>query len=183
MNKNILSLFIFILIVFALLIIGCTSEQKPASTPATVQNTTLPESIKPPVKAVNAEADAAKIRELENQMLDDYRRGDTIALKNIMDDDFTIGLPNGKGFGNRRTETGGIHGPVPKGYLLHNDTMKVWTHGDIAIVTRLLTERGNVNKRNVDSKSFWTDSWVRIDTVWKLIASHGSYLAVESYEY
>ncbi|GEM_PF-6149191 len=129
------------------------------------------------------EEEIATIERLEHELIESYRNGDTKKLQSLMDDDYSIGLPNGRGFGTKNTEINGIKGPLPAGFILQNDSLQILVRGSMALVNKLLIQKGKAGGKNVDSKSVWTDLWVKNDTRWQILSSHGTYLAVDSYVY
>jgi len=153
-NRNRLLVLLLGAVFFALLFLnGCSSEQKEQ---AKAKPYTVPTPA--PVAVEDSSATARKITQLESDLIEAYKHGDTITLGRLIHDYYSVGLPTGDGFGNKISEIAGAKKLITPGYVLENDTMQVMVYQDVAIVTKLLRQETIVKGRKQVFQSLWTDT-------------------------
>lgn len=114
-----------------------------------------------------------EIRRLEQEWLNTYLSGDKAAFNRIVADDFTLTLGNGKII-DKASEMAGIPGPLDASYILKNEDVRVRVYGDAAVVNRRVKDKGRLDGREIDTLSQCTDTWVRRNGRWQVVASHMS---------
>ncbi len=171
-NRYLLNLILLGTMVLALCLLpGCSSEQK--------QQTAEKQSVVPipaPLIVEDSSRVADRIRQLESDLIEAYKHGDTLTLDRLLHPYYSVGLPGGGGFGDKVSEIAGAKNLVVPGYILENDTMQVMVESDVAIVTKLLRQEIPVMGKKQTSQSLWTNTWVKRNEEWQLLASQGTFL-------
>jgi uncharacterized protein (TIGR02246 family) len=115
----------------------------------------------------------AEVRALERQWLDAYEKRDAEAMKRIVADDFTIYF----GDGSMQTKADILamlaRGAGKPGPTFTTEDVRARVYGDTVILTgRVITEmqRGDGTKSRDASR--YTDTYVRRNGQWQVVASH-----------
>lgn len=116
------------------------------------------------------------ITELEGKVLKAYAQADTLALRELLADEFTFGFPDGSGFGIKESEIGGMVEAVDSSYVLKHEVLVVKEFGDSAISTGVLVEQGTYNGRQIDARTHFTNTWIKINDRWQMAAAHATYV-------
>ena len=64
-----------------------------------------------------------------------------------------------------------------KTYIFNNEELsdlKVMVYGDTAIATSTFVAKGTYQSKPIDSRGRFTDTWVKLDGKWQLVAEHYS---------
>ncbi len=116
-----------------------------------------------------------EIRRLEREWFDSYVRGDRAAFDRIVADDAVFTYGNGS-VGNKSEAIGEIKAPADPSYSLTADDIKVRVYGNTAIVTGIVIEKGTFNGRSINSRSRYTDVWVRRSGRWQVVSAQNTRL-------
>jgi uncharacterized protein (TIGR02246 family) len=116
-------------------------------------------------------ADAAdEVRKLEREWLDAYEKRDPEAMKRIVADDFVITFPDG----NLQTKAEIVkmiehmQGSQRPGMKFTTEEVQARTYGDVVVLSgRLISQMGDTRE-----VSRYTDTYVRRDGKWQVVASH-----------
>jgi uncharacterized protein (TIGR02246 family) len=128
-------------------------------------------------KRADARADdaAAQVRRLEREWLDAYEQRDSAAMQRIVAGDFTIVYPDG----TRQTraeilaalERGRASGRPASRF--HTEDVQARAYGDTVVLTgRVITRKTNPDGTERRQESRYTDTYVRLDGRWQVVASH-----------
>jgi uncharacterized protein (TIGR02246 family) len=112
-------------------------------------------------------------RNLERQWLDAYERHDSQAMTRIVADDFIITFPNGT-MQSKLQLMQMIANPNPTAPKMHfyTEDVKSRSYGDTVILMgRVVTEYERDGKK-VKEQSRYTDTYVRRNGRWRVVASH-----------
>lgn len=119
------------------------------------------------------DAEAARIKSLEQKWADSYKQRRIDILASLLAEDFVITVEDGKTYGK-------------EGYISHTaDTsthvavaeildLKVRVHGNVAIVTGAYHEKGESGGKPYEYHDRLTDVWMKTGGNWQVIASHYS---------
>ncbi|MFZ0805038.1 MAG: nuclear transport factor 2 family protein [Candidatus Sulfotelmatobacter sp.] len=118
-------------------------------------------------------SDAATLRSLETKWTESYKQHNIEILSSLLADDFVITIEDGSTYSKA-------------GYISHSadsavrvqvaelSDLKVRVHGDTAIVTGAYHERGESSGKPYEYHDRLTDTWMKIDGRWQVVASHYS---------
>ena len=111
------------------------------------------------------------------RLLDDwnkaYLKGDKGAFDRIVADDWMITLSSGKVVEGAKADEMSDLVPLDPSYILRNDEVKVRLVGSgVAVVSRLITDRGRLADRDIDRVSRSTDVIVKRNGRWQVISTH-----------
>jgi ketosteroid isomerase-like protein len=118
-------------------------------------------------------ADADKIIALEKKWTEAYKVRDVSMLASLLAEDFVITVEDGSTYGK-------------SGYISHTadstvhvetaslSDLKVRMHGNTAVVTGAYHEKGDSKGKRYEYKDRLTDTWMKIDGRWQVVASHYS---------
>ena len=129
-----------------------------------------------PASAQETSPDAIKeVRQLERQWLDAYEQLDDAAMRRIVADDFTIVFPDGSGQTKAdilaMLERGrNSKRPSPR---FTTEEVQARVYGDTVILSgRVITQSKRPDGTEVREASRYTDTYVRRDGRWQVVASH-----------
>ena len=116
-----------------------------------------------------------QVRQLEREWLDAYEKRDSAAMQRIVADDFTIVFPDG----SSQTKTDilamlerGRAGDHP-GPRFTTEDVQARAYGDTVILSgRVITHRKGPDGIESRQESRYTDTYVRLDGRWQVVASH-----------
>lgn len=114
-----------------------------------------------------------EVRNLERQWLDAYEKHDSQAMTRIVADDFIITFPNGT-MQSKLQLMQMIANPNPTSPKMHfyTEDVKSRAYGDTVILMgRVVTEYERDGKK-VKEQSRYTDTYVRRNGRWQVVASH-----------
>jgi len=126
--------------------------------------------------ARDASQDEHSIRHNESAICDAFESSDGDALRNRLDERFT--LTDSKGVVTNRDQTVAAVAKRDPAYLMfRNHDQKVRLYGDAAIVTGITTTQGHDGGGSTFAADYaYTDTWVYEDGRWMLAASHAGFL-------
>jgi ketosteroid isomerase-like protein len=116
---------------------------------------------------------AAEVRALEREWLDAYEKYDAAAMKRIVADDFTIYF----GDGSMQTKADILamvaRGAGKPGPRFTTEDVLARVYGETVILTgRVVTEMKRADGSTSRSASRYTDTYVRRNGKWQVVASH-----------
>lgn len=131
-----------------------------------------PPAAGPPPAAGSAEAE---VKKLEREWLDAYEKNDAAAMDRIVADDFTITFPNGA-VQTKPQLMAGIRRPRPAGQpapRFVTEDVKARSYGGtvVVLIGKVVTEQTRGGKA-VREESRYTDTYVKRDGKWQVVASH-----------
>lgn len=134
----------------------------------------------PVLTASDAPNESDKILQLESEWCGAFQRGDAAAIAAALADDYTLtdsrGVITTKADDLEDAKTGKMHYDI-----FENEDMKVRTYGGAtAIVTGKTKVKGTAEGKPVDVLVQFTDTLVKIDGRWRLVAGHVSRLRNEA---
>ena len=121
--------------------------------------------------AAQEESDSAKVRALDLQLTEAYKRRQFDLLASLLDEDFVITFEDGSTYG----KTGYISYSAATSIQVEVAEMsdvKIRMHGNTAVLTGAYHERGVEKGEAYDYRDRFTDVWMKIEGKWRLVASH-----------
>lgn len=120
-----------------------------------------------------------EVKKLEREWLDAYEKNDAEAMNRIVADGFIITFPNGALQTKSQLMTG-LKAPRQPGQpemRFHTEDVKSQSYGDTVILYgRVVTEYQREGKA-VKEQARYTDTYVKRDNRWQVVASHLSNVA------
>jgi uncharacterized protein (TIGR02246 family) len=125
---------------------------------------------------VTAQENAAEaVRKLERAWLDAYEQHDAKAMDEIVADDFTITFPDGSMQTKAQIMTS-LKSPRPAAgpsIKFHTEQVQARAYGDtVVLVGMVATEYQREGKTMSETKQRYTDTYVRRNGRWQVVASH-----------
>ena len=126
------------------------------------------------IKQATQQSDAEKeLLKLEREWLDSYVRRDAAAMDRNVADDFTITYPNGAVSTKAQTMADLVRpGPADPSLTFTTEDTKVRLYGDAAVLTGRVIEKRRRDNREITIGSRYTDTYVRRQGRWQVVASH-----------
>jgi len=127
--------------------------------------------------AVRAAAPAeSTLLELDATLQRAVLKQDTTTLGELLSDDWILTTSSGKVV-SKAAFLAAVADPKQRLDVNASSEVEVRQHGDTAIVTAVLHERGSVDGKPHDAWVRYTDTWVREGGVWHYVAAHACRLA------
>jgi ketosteroid isomerase-like protein len=118
---------------------------------------------------------AEEVKKLERAWLDAYEKLDQKAMDQIVADDFSITFPNG-GMQNKAQILASLKAPAGASQTsskFHTEDVRARVYGDTVIMTgRVISEWWRDGKIAGKETSRYTDTYVKRDGRWQVVASH-----------
>jgi ketosteroid isomerase-like protein len=126
-------------------------------------------------QARDAAGDEKEILRVEALLCRAFESGDAAALRRHMDDRFTQTSSRGEvtGFEQNVDEAARRE---PRYDVFRNHDQKLRLYGDMAIVLGITTVKGTASGQPFEGDFQYTDTWIRRQGEWKIVASHASRL-------
>ena len=121
----------------------------------------------------SAAADEAAIKALEGEWDAANLKGDATALGSIFADTFISTGSEGK-VRTKAEMLAELKAGRIKYQIAKSEDLKVFLYGDAAVVTGKWTGKFILNGKPVDTVERFTDTYVRQNGKWRVVASHGS---------
>ncbi|HUO13853.1 MAG TPA: nuclear transport factor 2 family protein [Verrucomicrobiae bacterium] len=118
-------------------------------------------------------SDAATVRSLEMKWTESYKQHNIDILSSLLADDFVITIEDGSTFSKAGYISHSADSSV-KVQVAELSDLKVRLHGDTAIVTGAYHERGESSGKPYEYRDRLTDTWMKVNGKWQVIASHYS---------
>ena len=116
-------------------------------------------------------SEAAKVRALENKLMDAYKQRQVEVFATLLDDDFVITFEDGSTYSKTGYLSYTASGSL-RVELSEMSDVKIRLHGNTAIVTGAYHERGDFKGEPFDDHDRFTDVWMKEEGKWRLVASH-----------
>jgi len=113
-----------------------------------------------------------EVRKLEREWLDAYEKNDAEAMERIVAEGFTITFPNGAMQAKpdlMRMIRAPRKGPAPK---FRTEGVESRAYGDTVILTGRVIGEYQQDGKTVRDESRYTDTYVKRDGRWQVVASH-----------
>ena len=120
-----------------------------------------------------------EVRKLEREGLDAYEKNDAEAMDRIVANDFVITFPNGK-LQTKPQIMAMVQRPRREGAPLtrfHTEEVQSRSYGDTVILMGKVVELTPKDGETVREESRYTDTYVKRDGRWQVVASHLSRVA------
>jgi uncharacterized protein (TIGR02246 family) len=126
--------------------------------------------------SATAQENAAEVvRKLERAWLDAYEQHDAKAMDEIVADDFTITFPDGSMQTKAQIMTS-LKSPRPAAgpsIKFHTEQVQARVYGDTVVLVGIVaTEYQRDGKTTSETKQRYTDTYVRRNGRWQVVASH-----------
>ena len=125
--------------------------------------------------AFTQESPVAAVQKLERAWLDAYEQHDTKAMDAIVADDFTITFPNG-GMQTKPQIIASLKSPRPtdgRSMKFRTEEVQPRAYGDVVILVGIVvTEYQRDGKTVSESRQRYTDTYVKRNGRWQVVASH-----------
>jgi uncharacterized protein (TIGR02246 family) len=116
-----------------------------------------------------------EVQKLERAWLDAYEQHDTKAMDAIVADDFTITFPNG-GMQTKPQIIAALKSPRPtdgRSMKFRTEEVQPRAYGDVVILVGIVvTEYQRDGKTVSESRQRYTDTYVKRNGRWQVVASH-----------
>jgi ketosteroid isomerase-like protein len=121
-------------------------------------------------QAPPAATEEARILALEKQWTDAYKQHSINEVKNLLAEDFTITVEDGRTFGKIGyiTHTADASTQVD---VAEESDLRVHMHGNVAVVTGAYHETGTSRGKRYEYHDRLTDVWMKTNGQWQLIAA------------
>jgi ketosteroid isomerase-like protein len=114
-----------------------------------------------------------EIRRLMDDWNNAYLKGDKAAFDRIVADDWVITLSSGKVVEAAKADEMSDLVALDSSYVLRNDEVRVrLLAGDVAVVSRLVTDKGRYLGRDIDRVSRSTDVLAKRKGRWQVVLTH-----------
>jgi len=122
-------------------------------------------------KPANSEAG---IIAFENAWTQAEVRNDADALDKLFDDSIVVTQPDGS-IQNKADLLTYVRDKNNHWDMVVSENMKVYVHGDTAVVTGTYREKGASGGKAFDNHGIFTDTWIQRNGKWRCVAGHDSY--------
>ena len=125
--------------------------------------------------AGDASNDEVEIRRVEALLCQAFEAGDTATLRRHMDATFTQTNSRGEvsDFAQNLVE---VAKREPRYEVFRNHDQKIRLYGGAAVVLGITTVKGTSDGKAFASDFQYTDTWIKRDGEWRIVASHASRL-------
>jgi ketosteroid isomerase-like protein len=124
----------------------------------------------------DTKADEAMILERINKACVAFEQGDASYLVDFLDETFTLTNTSGQ-VSTREQNLDEIRKREPRYEVFRNHDMKVRVYGDSAVVTGVTSIKGTSGSQAFAIDVQFTDTLIKRDGKWRMVASHASPLA------
>jgi ketosteroid isomerase-like protein len=126
--------------------------------------------------ANDAAREEPEIRRVEALLCHAFEAGDAATLRKHMDSTFTQTSSRGEvtGFEQNVAE---VATREPRYETFRNHDQKIRIYGDTAIILGITSVKGTSEGKPFEADFQYTDTWIRRNGAWKIVASHASRLA------
>ena len=113
-----------------------------------------------------------EVRRLERAWLDAYERRDVEAMNRIVADDFTITFPNGE-MQTKAQIISSLKGPAAgSSSKFYTEDVRSRVYGDTVILIGRVISEWEQNGKKIREQSRYTDTYVKRQGRWEVVASH-----------
>lgn len=129
----------------------------------------------PVAQARDVAHDEREILRVEAALCRAFETGDVAALRDGLDERFTLVDSSGK-VTDLAQNLAEVESGDPAYDRFHNHGQSIRLYGDAAIVTGITSVEGRSGGQPFAADFRFTDTWVRVDGTWKMAASHATRL-------
>ena len=115
-----------------------------------------------------------EVKKVERAWLDAYEKNDAEAMDRIVADDFTITFPNGS-IQTKADVVAGVKRPRKEGQpapKFRTEDVKSRAYGDTVVLIGKVVSEFTRDGKEVKEESRYTDTYVKRDGKWQVVASH-----------
>jgi ketosteroid isomerase-like protein len=112
-----------------------------------------------------------EVRTLERAWLDAYEKKDVVAMTSIVADDFTITFPDG-GIQTKQQIVESLKRPGGTVMKFKTENVQSRAYGNTVILIGIVVSEWTQNGRLMFDRSRYTDTYVRRNGKWQVVASH-----------
>jgi len=120
-------------------------------------------------------ADDKELMRIEGLLCAAFESGDAVTLRKYMDATFTQTSSRGE-VTDFEQNAGEVARREPRYEVFRNHDQKLRLYGDTAIILGITTVKGTADGKPFEADFQYTDTWLRRNGVWKIVASHASRL-------
>jgi len=125
--------------------------------------------------ARDAARDEREIRRVEALVCAAFERGGGGTLERHLTPDFTLTSSRGE-VTDRAQNIAEVVSREPRYDVFRNHDQKLRLYGDTAIILGITTVKETADNKPFEADFQYTDTWLRRNGVWKIVASHASRL-------
>lgn len=130
-----------------------------------------------PLGHAQENADEKPLRQTEAALCDAFRKGDAATIQRIEDEHYTLTDSHG-GVTGRDSDVAEAKKDDPHYGEFRNHSQKFRFYGDTAIVNGITSLKGTSAGKAFAGDFQFTDTWVKRNGEWKIVASHASRIAL-----
>jgi len=112
-----------------------------------------------------------EVRKLERAWLDAYEKRDVAAMTAIVADDFTIAFPDGS-IQTKPQIIESLKRPGGTAMKFYTEDVRSRAYGDTVILVGLVVSEWKQNDKTMAERSRYTDTYVKRNGRWQVVASH-----------
>ena len=112
-----------------------------------------------------------EVRKLERAWLDAYEKKDVAAMSAIVADDFTITFPDGS-LQTKKQIVDSLKQPGGAAMGFYTEDVRSRVYGDTVILIGLVVSEWKQNDQPMTDRSRYTDTYVKRNGKWQVVASH-----------
>ena len=122
---------------------------------------------------VNGQSDGSEqeVRKLERSWLDAYEKRDVAAMSSIVADDFTITFPDGS-IQTKPQIVESLKRPGAPSMKFFTENVQSRAYGDTVVLIGLVVSEWRQNDKPMTDRSRYTDTYVKRNGKWQVVASH-----------
>lgn len=121
-------------------------------------------------------ADEKALRQTEAALCDAFRDSDAATIQRIEDERYTLTDSRG-GVTGRDSDVGEASRRDPHYAEFRNHSQKIRFYGDTAVVNGITSLKGTSAGKAFAGDFQYTDTWIRRNGEWKIVASHATRIA------
>lgn len=112
-----------------------------------------------------------EVRKLERSWLDAYEKRDPVAMNTIVADDFTITFNDGS-MQTKQQIVNSLKSPGATEMKFRTEDVRSRVYGDTVVLTGIVISEWKQNGLPMSDRSRYTDTYVRRNGKWQVVASH-----------
>jgi ketosteroid isomerase-like protein len=124
-----------------------------------------------PLSALGAQSEEQRVMTVSQEACDAFRNRDAAKLENLLSEDFTRINTNSQ-MQSRQENLDEMKKGDPVFEVFKNEEMKARVYGDAAVVQGVTHFKGTYSGQAFDLRARFTDTLVRENGDWKIIATH-----------
>lgn len=116
-----------------------------------------------------------EITALENAWNEAAQKHDVSWFEKYLADSYSGTDEDGK-VSDKAMEIANVKNKLSKIEAISNENVKVQSYGDTAVATGITVVKGTYKGKDNSGKYPWTDTWIKLNSRWQLVAGHNSKL-------